>query len=306
MTVSRARQLELELKRGFALECVETILSESPPALREKVEWIRGSFADEWRRGLVSRYQVAVVIREIYDDVTDNKGSVYGARAVEAIKKAFGWDDSVVYQALHVADAFTPEQIEAVTQMRLPGGRPLSYSHVVVLSRVEDERRREQFLKQTVKEGWTTRKLTSAVDLAASPEPGKPQVRRGRPLAKPRDFDAVLDQQADFAEDFLSRNDQVWSHPEHALSAKVEDLDAADFTPERANRLTRHAEVMSLLAEKAKERADETTRGHARFAQVLKQQAAQHQILGNPAAPRGTDAPRNGYAPSSRDPNYPC
>jgi hypothetical protein len=110
MTVSRIRRFELHLRREIARERAEAILDESPPPLRAKADWIRRTFEDDWRRSVVSRYQVAVALREIYDDVTENQGSVYGARAVEAIQQAFGGDDGVIYQALHVADAFTPEQ----------------------------------------------------------------------------------------------------------------------------------------------------------------------------------------------------
>lgn len=289
MAMSRIQQYNLQLQHEFTQERVETLLSESPPALREKVTWIRNYFHDEWRRSIVGRYQVAVAIREIYDDVTEKGGAVYGTKAVKIIKKAFGWDDGLIYRALNVADTFTPEKIEDMAQLRLPGGKPLSYSHVTVLSQVEDDRHREKLLQQTVKEGWTTRRLTNAVDQVVPSEPDKPPERRGRPLAKPRDFDAVLDQQAHFAEDFLNRNDQVWSHAEHSLSAKAKDLDTADFTQERADRLKRHAKVMTLLAQKAKERAEEAMRVHKLFGQVLKELAEKHKKLGSSAPPGGTD-----------------
>jgi hypothetical protein len=285
MAVSRSKLFELELQRELTLDRVEVILSESPPALRDKVTWIRATFDDEWRRSIVARYQVAVVIREIYEDVTENKGSVYGAKAVEAIKKALAWDDAVIYQALHVADAFTPEQVEAMTRMRLPGGRPLSFSHLAALSRVEEERHREKLLKRAVKEGWTARQLTNAADEAGARPADAPEERRGRPLARPRTFDAVLGQQAGFAEDFLNRNEQVWSQAGHSLSAKAEDLDSADFTPERAERLERHAAQLSLLAEKAKERADEAGHVHTLFVRVLREKAGRLKNLGSPVPP---------------------
>jgi hypothetical protein len=152
MAFSRIQQFELQLKHEMAQEQAEALMNESPPALRDKITWIRNYFEDEWRRSIVGRFQVAAVIRDIYDDVTDNGGAVYGTKAVEAIKKAFGWDDGIIYQALHVADTFTPEKIQTIAQMRLPGGRPLSYSHVVAQSRVEDERHREKLLKQVVRE----------------------------------------------------------------------------------------------------------------------------------------------------------
>ncbi len=66
-------------------------------------------------------------------------------------------------------------------------------------------------------------------------------------MAKPRDFDAMLDQQDHFIRDFLDRNDKVWADPQHSLSAKVAELDTADFNPERADRLKRHAEALSVL-----------------------------------------------------------
>jgi hypothetical protein len=280
MTVSRVQQFELHLRQEIAQERAEAILYESPPPLREKIDWIRRTFEDEWRRSVVSRYQVAVVIREIYDDVTENKGSVYGARAVEAIQQAFGWDDGVIYQALHVADAFTPGQIEEITRMRLPGGRPLSYGHVVSLASVEDGAQREKLLRRAVREGWTARRLANAAAPPAAPQTAKQEDRRGRPVARPRDFDGVLDQQAHLAEDFLNRNDQVWSHPNHSLSAKADDLDTADFSQERADRLKRLAERMHLLAERAKERAEEATRLQALFVQVLQEQAGKRRTVG--------------------------
>jgi hypothetical protein len=147
---------------------------------------------------------------------------------------------------------------------------------------VDDERHREKLLSSAVKEGWTTRKLNNAVEVVARPEPVKAEDRRGRPFARPRDFDAVLDQQAHFAEDFLNRDEQVWSHAEYSLTAKTENLDTAEFTRERANRLKQHAEQMSLLAQKAKERADEASRVHALFTKVLKEQAARHKKLRGP------------------------
>jgi hypothetical protein len=227
MTLSRIQQFELQQQREIALNRVHAILRESPPVLREKLAWITSTLADDWHRSIEIRYQIAVVIRDIFDDVTENNGSVYGAKAVQAIKDTFGWDDGVIYRAINVANAFTPEKIEEITQMRLPGGNPLTYSHVVELSRVEDDGQREKFFKQTVKEGWTTRKLANvvapvrevvnAVGPLAAPQHGNQEDRRGRPLAKPRNFDAVLDQQASFIKDFLNRDEHVWSHQDHKL-----------------------------------------------------------------------------------------
>jgi hypothetical protein len=285
---------ELELKRNNALEHVEEILDDSPPALREKVEWLAGTLAEDWRRSVVCRYQIAVTIRDIYDDVNENNGAVYGAKAVKVIKGRFGWDDGVIYRALIVANAFTLAEIEEITRLRLPHGNALSYSHVVELARVEDEKQREKLLTQAVKEGWTTRKLANAVapfrEAPNAPVPlaGPREDRRGRPLAKPRNFDAVLEQQASFAWDFLNRNDHVWSDPEHGLWGKALILSTTDYTPERVERVKAHAEQMKLLAQKAAERAEEADAIHKRFVEAHKGREGKQRKVGRPVPPEST------------------
>src|SRR4051794_11449651 len=122
MAYSRIQQYDDQLRREFDQEQAENLIDESPPALREKVEWIRNYLDDEWRRSITGRYQLALVIKQVYDDVKENNGAVYGARAVDALKKAFGWKEGIIYQALHVADTFTPQQIDEITRMRLPDG----------------------------------------------------------------------------------------------------------------------------------------------------------------------------------------
>jgi hypothetical protein len=272
MGINRSQQLERQFQREYAQDRAEGIIAQSPPILADKIAFIRTFFEDELRRSIIGRYQVAVVIQEIHNDVTDNKGTIYGTKAVKVIKDFFGWDDTFIYNALNVAETYTLEEIELIAGMRSPLGKPLSYSHVVTLATIEDEKKRQTLLNQSVKESWTYKKLANAVDLVKAPYLAKKETR-GRPLARPRSFDAVLDQQDHFVRDFLSRNEEVWTHAQHSLSAKLGDFDTEDFTQERANRLQQHADKMALLAEKVKERADEAMEIHKLFVEVLKEQA---------------------------------
>jgi hypothetical protein len=282
MTISRLQQFNRQLER-------ETILDTAPPALREKLEWIQSWFVEDWKRSIVGRYQISAIISEIYNDVNENNGRRYGANAVKMIKQYFGWDEGVIYQALQVADSFTLAEIEAIAQLRFPNGKPVTYTHLTHLAEVEDDTTRQKLLDQTVKKGLTCTGLARAIHAVTPANPNREVERRGRPLAVPKDFDAVLDQQAHFAEDFLNRNEQVWTHSSHSLSAQAAELHTADFTPERAERLKKHAEQMNLLAQKAKDRAEETTCIHALFEQVLQQQTAKHKKLGSTAKSGRTD-----------------
>jgi hypothetical protein len=164
--------------------------------------------------------------------------------------------------------------------MRSPLGKPLSYSHVVALAKVEDETERKKLLKQAIEREWTSTKLANAVDLSKAPPPEKKPDGRGRPIGKPKTFDALLDQQDHFARDFLNRNSEVWSHAEHSLSAKAHFVGTEEITKERADRLREHAERLTLLAEKAKERADEAMQLHKRFMDVLEARDANLKKVG--------------------------
>jgi hypothetical protein len=289
MGMSKIKQFELQLKHRDARERAEWQIQQAPPILAKKIDFIRNVFEDEWRRSLVGRYQVAVIIKEIYDDVNDNNGAVYGAKAVEVLKDLFGWDKFVIYQAIHVAETFTPEQIEEMASLRTPLGKPVSYSHVMALATVEDDRQREELLKNAVKEGWSAQKLTNAVALSRPQDPDKVVDRRGRPLAKPKDFDAVLNQQELFAKDFLSRNLDVWSDPKHSLSAKADELENSHISQERVERLKRHGELMDELSRRAKERANEAMGVHRLFQQVLKERTEKENKLSVAATPGSRD-----------------
>jgi hypothetical protein len=108
MTVSRIQQFELQLQQEIARERAGAILDESPPLLRAKVDWIRRTFEDDWRRSVVCRYQVAVALREVYDDVTANATTRSGrtrttpclprrktwARPTSARSAPTGWGDT--------------------------------------------------------------------------------------------------------------------------------------------------------------------------------------------------------------------
>src|SRR4051794_35333046 len=100
------REYEEKLKLEHFHERREALMEEAPAALREKLQWIQTWFDEDWRRNILSRYELALRVSEIYDDVTDNNGGRYGSGAVEVIKTCFRWDDGVIYQALRLVEAF--------------------------------------------------------------------------------------------------------------------------------------------------------------------------------------------------------
>jgi hypothetical protein len=284
MAISRIQQFRRTLER-------QTILDTAPPALREKLLWIDDWFSEDWKRSILGRYQISLHIRDIYLDVMENNGGRYGAQAVQMIRNYFGWDQGTIYQALKVTEAYTLEEVEAIAGMRFPNGQPVTYTHLVSLADEEDDDRRQKLLTQTVKKGWTSGKVAREVRENSPPQElpegtaPKEEVRRGRPIGVPRDFDATLDQQGSFARDFLSRDEQVWAHSEHSLSARVGRMNTSDFTAERMERLRRYAAQMNLVAIKARERADEMKAVRDFFERSIREQETKARTLALPAPP---------------------
>src|SRR5690349_11833093 len=74
----------------------EKVLRAMTPACREKLAYIENWFRSEVARSLRSRYELGLVVREMYEDEKKNNGKVYGRNAIEKICKVLKWDDGVI------------------------------------------------------------------------------------------------------------------------------------------------------------------------------------------------------------------
>jgi hypothetical protein len=201
--------------------------------------------------------------------VNKRRGRRYGAEAVDVIEEYFGFSEGLVYRALRLANTFSEQEMQEATSRPKADGEPVSVRDLLLLARVEDRALRRELLAQALAQGWRAAELGEAVDRAVGrEEPEKPD-GRGRPLAKPRNFDDVVRQQEQAARGFVERAVNVWEKPEHSLLAKAADLATDEYTEERADRLRAHAELMDRLAQEARERADEARQVYERFAEVL-------------------------------------
>jgi hypothetical protein len=243
------------------------ILQDATPALRAELDWFQDWFDKEFRHSLLSRRELGNRYKKIYDDTTTGRNT-YGVHAVEQISEYFGWDDGVIYNSMKFARLFTEEEVRHLTELRMPDGRLLSFTHIVQVLSIADRAKRKELIDQAVAEGWTSKQL--AYEISPDLKPKKPITdRRGRPLAIPRDFDAVLSQMESFADDFLNRADKVWQNERHSLDAKFIDLTADDMTKERAKKIKSVAEKLAELNKTAKRLEEEALAVHKEFLKTL-------------------------------------
>ena len=251
-----------------------TALATMPEPLREKIRWIEDWFKEDTRHNILSRYELGSQIVEVYDDVHERQGGRYGARAVEEIKRYFDWDRTTIYIALAVASVFTREEVVRMAAIVRPNGSPIPFGYLVHLADVEDTDRRETLLSQAVAECWTCNELHYKVRAIVGEKVKPTEERGGRPMAVPKNFDAVLVQQTAAAENFFDRSAKVWSDPEHSLVAYAKELSDNKCTEELAEQLKVHLDKLQRLAQEAKSRADEAQDVYERIRKRLEKRKA--------------------------------
>lgn len=245
----------------------QQIWQEANDNLREVIAGIATWFIHSYRADILRRYQLAELIKKVHDDHMNNREHRYGSYAMEKLKKFFGWEVNTLYQALRLAKAYTREDIEAISKLRLRDGRPISYYHVELLANIDDSQDREAILAKTLEESWSGQDL--AFHIHQLPGRKSKGDGRGRPLATPRNLDDVIKQQTRSADDFLNRSTQVWDQTEHGLLAKVYDCACDDLTPERVEQLKDHAQKLRRLAEEAQKRAAEAEKAYQEALSLL-------------------------------------
>ena len=253
------------------------LFGNAPKPLQEKILKIEEWFAREFKRSIKVRYELGQEIKEVYDDANGQHGSRYGANAVNIICGYFDWEESTVYNALRLAQTYTPEEIERYSSMAASNGALVCYSQLLYLTGVPDSQKREQLLECCLKENWSTKRLADSAKAAAIAcgvnvaEPGRrepSEERRGRPLAVPKDLDSVLHQQRTSAADFLDRT-EVWQRPEVSLTSYARKLGATEITEEKAQKLKTHYVMLQELADEAQKRADEAKKVYEHFMTVV-------------------------------------
>jgi len=249
------------------------IMQDANPAFRKALEEIQDWHDREARHSILARWDLAQLVKVVFDDVMENRGSKYGVHAIENVCSFFGWDEGVTRNALKLVQQFTKEEIDELCNTQMTNPPPISYSHLLCLMAIPDRGQRKQLIDKAVAENWTSKQL--ALEVSPDLKPKKPITdRRGRPLAVPRDLDAVLAQMGSFVDDFLNRAEKVWQNERHSLDAKFIDLSTDDITKERAERIKSVADKLGELTKKAKRLQEEALAVHKEFLKILDKKPA--------------------------------
>ena len=136
-------------------------------AFADVCETIRALLAQAVRDELLTRYRVGSLIA-----LARRSPDTYGEHAVDRLAADLGMTAPTLYRYAAVAESWSRRDIEAQSVRTNRLGEPLSWSHLVVLSRMMDASTRRTLLEDCLSKGWSVRKLTQVITTLARADTG--------------------------------------------------------------------------------------------------------------------------------------
>ncbi len=242
------------------------ILASMTPALRDKLAFFESWLFREVGHVLRNRYELGQQVLELYNDEKQNGAKLYGKNAIGRICKILRWDDGTIRMALRFAQTFTQQDVDRICSLVLPGGAPVTWSHIRTLLAVSNRESRIELLDKTVANGWTSMELAEEI-VRNRPRAGNDE--RGRPPKHPNDFDSSLAQIQLFTKKWDRQYSRVWSNKEHSLSTNAADMPADKVDVNQIHELEELAYQLRRLANQAKDLADAAEKVAEEFRRIL-------------------------------------
>lgn len=204
--------------------------------LQKKCEAIILKLAKAETGGIEARYAVAKIVREIEED-----GATYGKQAVKLVAKEVGINAKSLYRYATVAKTWNDTAIEKLAEKRNVRGEALTWSHLVALAGLTDEKR-EAKLKEVLSKNWKANDLER--DLK------KAKTKKSQVLPYAAALRAYILWTRASVKKVQETMKQLAVAPEKGLSAS--DLDLLKKAKDEANKLAeeigRNAELLAKVA----------------------------------------------------------
>lgn len=221
---------------GRTNEPAQTIQVSTTRALDTVADEVRRLLVNAEAILVVARYEVGRLISQYADELKMSEH-----QAILAFAPRVDEDDGVLYDAIRIFKVFPRRSdFEVIAKRVNKKGRPLTYSHFVELSKVEQDLRRNSLIQQALAFSWTVAQLrdhvnpkpTEAVEVPKLPDPQPVQT-----VAKVDPASPVLEAEVD-------------ENPE---------VEAAPTAPEARRGVTRLATYAREFTQNAEEFLDRVT-----------------------------------------------
>ena len=244
----------------------EYLINHIEDALQAKIDQINQLIQSDNRNIIMARYELGLLVQEIYDDTTDQGGDRrYGDKAMQKLCIAIPWCRSLLYETLLLVQHMSREEAERLSTLHTKSGQPIFWTHVRILSGVTNPKSRNELLEHTLQEDWTCEELGKAVMQLKEPN----ETVGARKAKGPRNLNGMIEQQQAYADHFLERAERVWNNPEQSLTNLCLDMPAEKYTQEGANKLKGLAGRLRLVAQEAEKRAQEAEKAFKEYLNIL-------------------------------------
>ena len=134
----------------------------------------------KWNRSdVLGRHRIGQKVNQIKADE-----QTYGEGAVERIAKHIGYSPTWLYACGQVAETWSEEQLKEMLQERdQVRGRPLCWSHFVLIGELTSSQQRKKWVRRTLQQGLTVAQLAAELKNSPPPESQDPSAESGS-LAK--------------------------------------------------------------------------------------------------------------------------
>jgi hypothetical protein len=193
---------------------------------------VRQLFSRNDARDALDRYAIGCIIRDVRDDEP-----LYGQHSVGKLARSIGRDVDTLYEYADVAQTWSEVEIARLLERKTPLGLPLSFTHLVVLSKIRHRRDLLKDMTDRALTGISSRHLRGIID----------EFRRGKQSAEAPDAQALafLKKVVNCCEDLLAAS--------RSFDETLADVQSLTATPKLAALLEqakdRHLELKRLCQE---------------------------------------------------------
>lgn len=138
----------------------QVLLKEMSPQTREIAQEFEGRIAKVGAGVVMFNYDLGARVAKVMEDE-----ATYGNKAVEQLAAYLQnpGGKSNLYSLKQVATTFDRAFVAEHMQNLMPGGGSLAIGHWVELAKVEDQKKRNTLLAQTLREGWSVGSLQTEI-----------------------------------------------------------------------------------------------------------------------------------------------
>ncbi len=221
--------MSLKEKKDRARQAVAAMNTHLRSALEEIREALAAVAGDEIRQ----RYKIGSLLCRVIEDTER-----FGDRGVPALAAALGVGKMTLYRHAKVAQRWTPSEIARFEDLRDCLDRPLTWSHLIVLS--ERPASRESWIRKAQAGAWSVRRLEKEMGV------GNADAARGELSAEGNTRSAILRS--------LDHAEQWSTNLGGSMALLVERLeDTRSWTPELDGLRTRLTETFRGVVRRAED-----------------------------------------------------